>query len=520
VGKQVRQRLETEWVVRTSVKGVHRVLRPRRAEIWLTSGGGPRLAAASGDPSENGPAAVAPDAVLKCVRKRRAVDARPEGGLAVPLAAPRSGFLGVLHADGVQDDPNHRRFVEGVARETALALEAAELYERAVAEKEKTQAILARTGDSIVVTDAHGHVREWNEAAERIMGCPRQHAVGRRCSEALGLRIGEHALDCTHSCQLLAAQEEADGSSGHEVWRMRDDGRRQPLLASVESVRDAEGNISEVVHSLRDITRLKEADEAKTMFLATASHELKTPLTVIQGFSEMLTAKSELSDRDRRALEAVHSRALELNDIVDRVLLSSRIEAGQTDVELEEVELRPMLAERVEALRLATDRDVVASIDPALPAALADKGAVVTVVDHLLDNAVKYSPEGGSVTLSAGANEIAVVISIADDGVGMDPEQASRCFDKFWQAESSDVRRFGGTGIGLHIVRSLAEAMGGQVGVESTLGKGSRFSLSLPRPGFGPPPEEPEQQTQPPPGEKSIVREFMRQIGVPERRDT
>jgi signal transduction histidine kinase len=216
----------------------------------------------------------------------------------------------------------------------------------------------------------------------------------------------------------------------------------------------------------------------------------------------------------------VHSRALELNDIVDRVLLSSRIEAGQTEVELEQVELRPMLAERVEALRLATDRDVVASIDPALPAALADKGAVITVVDHLLDNAVKYSPEGGSVTLSAGANETAVVISIADDGVGMDPEQASHCFDKFWQAESSDVRRFGGTGIGLHIVRSLVEAMGGHVGVESTLGKGSRFSFSLPRPGFGPPPQEPAKETQPPPGEKSIVREFMRQIGVPERRDT
>jgi PAS domain S-box-containing protein len=352
------------------------------------------------------------------------------------------------------------------------------------------------------------------------MVCPRERAIGRRCAEVLGLRVGEHALDCSHGCQLLAALDGAQRGTGHEVWRLREDGRRQPLLASVEPVRDAEGEISEVVHSLRDITSLKEADEAKTMFLATASHELKTPLTVIQGFSEMLTEKDGFDERDKRALEAVHSRALELNDIVDRVLLSSRIEAGQIEVELEQIDLAPMLRERVEALRLAAERDVVARIDPSLPPALADKGAVVTVVDHLLDNAVKYSPEGGSVTLAASADETSILISIADQGVGMDPDAAGRCFDKFWQAESSDVRRFGGTGIGLHIVRSLVEAMGGRVGVESVLGGGSTFLFSLPRPGFGPPPPvEPAAEPEQPGGERSIVREFMRQIGVPERRD-
>jgi signal transduction histidine kinase len=257
------------------------------------------------------------------------------------------------------------------------------------------------------------------------------------------------------------------------------------------------------------------------MFLATASHELKTPLTVIQGFSQLLNEAKESSESERKvALEAMESRARQLNKIVDRLLLSSRIEAGRARVAPEQIDLRPLLVERCETLAGAVAREIVPELDEDLPTAHADRQAVITIVDHLLDNALKYSPDGRPINVKATADDRCIWITVVDNGIGMDIGDAEKCFEKFWQAESSDIRRFGGTGIGLYIVRSLVEAMGGEVAVASVLGQGSAFTFSVvredaswepgtsaiigaPRPGVGDP---------------SVIREFMRQIGVPGRK--
>ena len=137
------------------------------------------------------------------------------------------------------------------------------------------------------------------------------------------------------------------------------------------------------------------------------------------------------------------------------------------------------------------------------------------MVDHLLDNAIKYSPGGQPVEVEIHAAGDDVLLTVTDAGVGMDAEQAARCFDKFWQAESTDVRRFGGTGIGLYIVRSLVEAMHGDIAVSSALGAGTTFTVRLRR-AFA---EAPDRGATPD-KEPSVIREFMRQIGVPMRIET
>jgi PAS domain S-box-containing protein len=417
--------------------------------------------------------------------------------------------------------PSQERFLRDLASEAGFALETAHLYEQAVSAKERTEAILSRVADGVVVTDRTGVVLGWNAAAETITGCPANAAAGRRCEDVIGLRAGERELDCRQGCALLRAAAQRNGGGGLEVWRQHPDGRRQPLLADVSAVVDADGNVSEVVHSLRDITRLKEADEAKTLFLATASHELKTPLTVIQGFSEtLLTAGKALpEDTQRRALEAVERRASQLNRIVNRLLLASRIDAGRLHVEPTEIDLEPILIERVDALAALDPHQLSLSIDGPLPSVLADAEAVETVIDHLLDNALKYSPESAPVRVHADANDAEVRVAVRDNGIGMDAQQVLRCFEKFWQGESTDVRRYGGTGIGLYIVRTMIDAMGGDVAVTSSPGTGSTFTFTVPRAGVvreddQPPPDE----TDPGVGEPSMIREFMRQIGVPSRR--
>ncbi len=380
----------------------------------------------------------------------------------------------------------------------------------------KAGAILARVADGVVVTDGKGRILQCNPAAGRMVGTAAEEMIGGTCAEVLGLRIGERRLDCSTGCALLRLGDPEEAALGHETWRWDQSERRQPLLANAEAVLDDEGRRVEVVHSLRDVTRLKQAEEAKTLFLATASHELKTPLTVIKGFTETLLSFPDIPEEHRtKGLEAVARRADELSRIVDRLLLSSRIEAGRAEVHIDRVAPGPLVEERADALWAATGRRINVELDDDLPDVAADPHGLVTVIDHLLENALKYSPNGAPVTVMARREGEGACIEVQDGGIGMDAEQAARCFDKFWQAESTDVRRFGGTGIGLYIVRSIVEAMGGRVEVRSTHGSGTTFTVILA--GALPLRTGADDRGM---GEQTSIREFMRQLGVPERAGT
>ena len=524
-GQRIREHLDTEHVLRAAVEALHRTLECRRTSAWLRIRGDiPRLAWLMGEPMA-GPAHP-PPAVADAAVRARATSNQLVGDLALPTVAA-TGVMGVLYLERSQHpglegwESEERAFAEGIARETGLALQAAHLYERALSEKEKSQAILARVADAVVVTDSAGTILQWNPAAVRTFDSEVEGALGRPCSTVLGLHHGDAELACDGTCPLIDLVGE-DSTLGEELWRRRSNGDRQPLLGTAQAVRDADGSISEVVHSFRDITRLKEADEAKALFLATASHELKTPLTVIQGFAETLLRTEATSGLREDALRAIERRAIELDGIVNRLLLTSRIEAGRMSLDLSDLDLGPIVAERVAAFSQATRRPVQFRTGADLPRVIADAYAVAIVVDHLLDNAIKYSPGGEPVDVEIRAGERLEIV-VSDRGIGMDAEQVLHCFDKFWQGESSTDRRYGGTGIGLFIVRSLVESMGGSVRVCSTPAEGSAFTVSLTPVGATtppPPPPEPERTPRPGVGETSVIREFMRQMGVPVRRES
>jgi PAS domain S-box-containing protein len=376
----------------------------------------------------------------------------------------------------------------------------------------KADTILAHVADAIVVTDTVGQILQSNPAAGRIVGRDDADFTGQSCEVALSMHRGERRLDCSSGCALLHPDLADEAGLGVEVWRTGLTGERQPLLASAIPVDSGDGSV-EVVHSIRDITRLKQAEEAKTLFLATASHELKTPLTVINGFADTLARYDDIDEGLRSAaLDAIRSRALELTRIVDRLLLSSRIEAGRMQLVCRELDIDSIISSRAASYAAASGRRLAVDLDDLAPV-VANEEALITVIDHLIDNAIKYSPGGEPIEVCTTADAESVAIEVADHGVGMDSEQAAHCFEKFWQAESTDVRRFGGTGIGLYIVQSLVEAMGGTASVRSERGAGSQFTVRLPRPR----PVEAAPAPQPGEGETTSIREFMRQIGVPER---
>jgi PAS domain S-box-containing protein len=451
-------------------------------------------------------------------------------GLRLALVAAAAGVALVIASTGATD----ARFTLVVFPIACAALIV--LVDTAAAERwrasagmvrlhEKSDAILTGVAESVVVTSPSGRIAQWNRAAERTFACPTQEARGKACADVLGLRLDVRELDCSHGCALLCLGAE---TGDVEVWRTSATGQRQPLLATAVPVLDTDGKVVEVVHSYRDITRLKQADEAKTMFLATASHELKTPLTVIRGFSQMLLLPDVELDAEQKAsaLRAIDLRAAQLTGIVDRLLMSSRIEAGRIDLVPGSMLVATALAERIAELQSASGREVELDIADGIPALWVDVDAFTTIVDHLLDNAVKYSPNGGPISVSllvSATDADRVELVIADAGVGMTEDQAQHCFDRFWQAEPTDVRRFGGTGIGLYIVRSLAEGMGGAVSVVSAPGAGAAFCVTLLLASAHRTPEpvvevdEGDDEVGPtrPKAEPSIIREYMRQLGVP-----
>lgn len=374
---------------------------------------------------------------------------------------------------------------------------------------DRANAVLEGIGDPIVSTSATGQIRDLNPAASQLLTCTPQDARGKSCRAVLRLETDDGRLDCSEGCAVLARH-----GSSVEVRRTGRNGERQPLLASAVALYDEDGDTVEVVHLLRDISDLKEAEDAKTMFLATASHELKTPLAVISGYAQLLDLP-QVDDQVRaEGISAIKSRVAQLASIVDRLLMSSRIEAGRMELQMRSVSVSALVERQVSSFSRARC-EVTLQVADDVPEAYADEAAVETVIDHLLDNAQKYSPDGGSIEVSVRAERNDVVIEVGDRGIGMTRAQMDLCFQRFWQAEGTDVRRFGGTGIGLHIVKSLVDAMDGRISVQANDGPGVTFSVRLRRLPVDAPPTDstatPESATD---GEASMIREFMRQVGV------
>lgn len=372
----------------------------------------------------------------------------------------------------------------------------------------RAEAVLEGIGDAIVSTDGHGRIAGVNPAAAQLLRCTPDGAQGRHCHDALALQTDAGPLDCTDGCALLSG----DGQSV-EVRRRGAGGGNQPLLATAVALRNPDGDVVEVVHLLRDISDLKQADDAKTLFLATASHELKTPLAVISGYAQILGMPTVAPEDREAALHAITARATQLTNIVDRLLMSSRIDAGHIDLLLRPIPIGELLRDQTAAFSAAA-RTVDLAVEDDLPHAWTEHAALETVIDHLLENAHKYSPGNASIRVRAHADDDHVHVAVRDSGIGMTQAQMDLCFERFWQAEGTDVRRFGGTGIGLYIVKSLVQAMGGRVSVRANDDVGVTFTVTLRRRPPATVPDVVDSPVRSTDGEESMIREFMRQVGV------
>ena len=339
----------------------------------------------------------------------------------------------------------------------------ADRFEKLRHEQAESAAIVTAMVEGVVAADARGQIVTANPAARELLG----YSPNALLPELQQLFRGRSARE------IVRRVSEGDSVEGEEVGI---DGRKVVISARPLPT----GGAILVLHDQTEIRRL---EAVRRDFVANVSHELKTPLTSISGYAETLLAERPDAQTERQFLETILANAHRMQLLVDDLLDLARIESGRWQPDLAAIDLAEVAAEltsdfadRASKLGVALSTD----IGPEAETLLADPDGVRLVLRNLIDNALRYTPPSGRITLRSRVEEEGIALQVEDNGSGVSREHLSRVFERFYRVDPSRSRAEGGTGLGLAIVRHTVEAHGGRVGIESELGEGTRVTAWFP----------------------------------------
>lgn len=348
--------------------------------------------------------------------------------------------------------------------------------------EDRTQllAMLTSMVEGVMVLDCRGHVLQVNPALERMFGVPRTDARGRPCAD-----VFRH-----QQLNDLVAAILATRTNQEDEIVLAPTGRCLHIQASVAGCeRENEACAILVFH---DITELRRLENIRKDFVANVSHELRTPLTSIKGYVEaLLDGAKEDPDALAKFLDIILKQSDRLNLIIEDLLELSKIESGRVSFKEELLDVRTVVDRTVSMIQPIADKKghrLTTVIDHHLPAVAGDEGRLVQVLTNLLDNAVKYTPENGTITVAVHLvgegtgtpGRRMLELSVTDTGIGIPEQDRPRVFERFYRVDKARSRELGGTGLGLAIVKHIVEGQGGHVWVEGAEPQGSRFVVRLP----------------------------------------
>ncbi|MBM2820869.1 MAG: multi-sensor signal transduction histidine kinase [Candidatus Berkelbacteria bacterium] len=352
-------------------------------------------------------------------------------------------------------------------------------------ERKKDEALLTSIGEGVLAVDQTGKIILLNGAGEQITGYLQEELLNKTILETLGLWNKEKQQIDDKDSPIDQVLKDGKTASIDEIYLKKRDGTLFPSYLSVAVIRGADEKIMGAIVVFRDITHDLEVEQMKQELISIATHELRTPITGVKGYLDMILGgdAGELNPDMKEMVTEVAKITQRLADLVDDLLNIGRIEQGRIEFRPVPTDLSKIIQEVIDELQIqAKDKKLILSYEKkTIPQVKADPERTRQVLINLIGNSIKYT-EQGSVTVSSDTKDKEVVVQVKDTGLGISKEGQKKLFEKFYRVRTEKTRQVTGTGLGLWITKQLVEKQGGKIWVESEEGKGSDFSFSLPRP--------------------------------------
>ena len=355
-----------------------------------------------------------------------------------------------------------------------LARNSAQRVTEITADRNRLAAIFAGMVEGVIDVDEQQKILHINEAAAGLLGLNPKHCLNRPIWEEIRVQEITRALD------------QAMGSRDVVKTQMRLSRESDELVVDIyaASLSTSAGRPIGAVIVLNDITELEKLERVRTDFVANASHELKTPITAIRALAETLLGDEQIDPETvRRFLERIHLQSMRLSQLISDLMALSRLESRESGMEFGPVNMGDVVRRAVQSVDQAREskkQKILLDLPADKVIVTGDYQNLSQLADNLVDNAVKYTPEKGEIRVGLKRQGEQVVLTVEDNGIGISPQYQQRVFERFYRVDKARSQSLGGTGLGLSIVKNIAEKHGGGVRLESQLGRGSRFIVTLP----------------------------------------
>jgi PAS domain S-box-containing protein len=405
--------------------------------------------------------------------------------IALPLTV-RQAAVGVIYvfraALNVDFSANDRQLLQDFADQAAIAVANARLYQSVLREKQRLDAMIEQSADGAMIIDNRWRITTFNKAMEQLTGWTREEAIGRPCAEVLGIHNAQGVNICLTDCPLqrrpIVANPVVEG-------KITNRDRREIYVQSRYAAQHSpSGAFLGAIANVRDVTSQRREVELQNTFISVISHELKTPVSIIKGYASTLAREDATFSPEmlRDGLTVIEEEADRLARQIQDLLDVSRLAAGSVHLDQVDFPFAGLVADVVRGFATQTEGkfEFELRIADDMPPIHGDYERLRQVLSNLVSNAVKYSPDGGTIRIGAHPEGDMAIAYVADQGIGIAPEEQEQIFQRFYRVDNRLRRETQGSGLGLYLARAVIEAHSGKIWVESQLGRGSRFFFTLP----------------------------------------
>ena len=417
------------------------------------------------------------------------IDTRLAQSIAMPLVFAQMplGLLIVFRSYQTTITPEDLATLQSFADQAAIAVKNARLYGDIQHEHQRLEAIINSSGDGVLILGPELTIQQANDSFARLSGWPKEELLNMPKHEVI-VWANHEGPDLEDALETGWSGPTAPSPTGGTLYvegdMIRRDGMSLGIGITYAPLLNSDGKLESIIANVRDITTIRKAQEMQSVFISTVHHELRTPIAIIKGYASTLGRDDVEWDRDviRQKMAIIEDETDRLTRLVEDLLTASKIQSTQAlQLNKTDVDLADLAARSAARLESQTGRRIELSFAENFPAILGDETRLRQVIDNLLTNAIKYSPEGKTITLGGRFSRQNATVFVRDDGAGIPKDELSRVFDRFYRIDNSITRRTQGTGLGLYLVKAIVEAHGGEIAVKSQVGSGSTFYFTIPR---------------------------------------